>query len=228
MLYAISDLHLSLSGDKPMSVFGDRWKNHAHKLKTNWERTVRPDDTVLVAGDISWAMRIGEAAVDLDFLDALPGKKICMPGNHDYWWGSTDRVKKLYPDMVFLKYNCCEYKNYTICAARGWLSPGDSHFDVNTDTKIYNRELTRFETALDSAVKYGSENIILSMHFPPAGERFKHAGFFNIIKRYPVKKIIFGHLHGVHPGAYDNVSIKHIECMLVSCDYLNFTPAAVL
>lgn len=228
MLFAISDLHLSFSGEKPMRVFGDKWNDHAAKLASNWKKTVGPSDVVVIAGDISWAKRLEEAAADLEFIEKLPGIKICMPGNHDYWWSSTSKVSERFRGITFLRYSHYGYGDYALCAARGWMCPGDSHYVPNTDDRIYNRELLRLEATLDAAKKAGYKKMILAAHFPPAGESFKHVGFFNVILRYPVEKIIFGHLHGVEARRGAGFTYKRVECVLVSCDHLNFTPLKIL
>ena len=230
MLFAISDLHLSFTGEKPMRVFGDKWNNHTDKLLKNWKMTVGPDDAVIISGDISWAKKLQNAAADLDYIKNLPGTKICMPGNHDYWWSSASKLRDLYPDpgMVFLRYDHIGYGDHAVCAVRGWLCPGDHNFDPISDAKIYERELTRLETTLDAAKKAGYKKMILAAHFPPAGESFKHAGFFNVIKRYPVEKIIFGHLHGAKTERRKSFMLNNIECFLVSCDFLDFTPVRIL
>ena len=227
MLFAMSDLHLSFSGEKPMCVFGGKWINHASSIKKNWMKTVGPNDTVIINGDISWAKKLEGAAADLSFISNLPGRKICMPGNHDYWWGSVSAMRGMY-EIEFVKYDHVSYGDYAICAARGWLCPGDSVFDPKTDLKIYERELGRFDRTLSNAKKAGFKKIILATHYPPAGESFKHAGFFDVIRHYPVEKIIFGHLHGVNPRFKNNFIFKGIECILASCDYLNFTPLKIM
>ena len=134
-LYAISDLHLALSTDKPMDIFGGHWVNHDEKIKKNWENKITEEDTVLIAGDISWSMKHEESKIDLDWINSLPGNKIISKGNHDYWWTTVTNLNKLYDNMKFLQTNFYEYGEYAICGGRGWICPNDFKFDDN-DEKI--------------------------------------------------------------------------------------------
>ena len=153
-LYAISDLHLALSGDKPMDVFGEHWYKHHEKIKENWLEKISDKDTILIAGDISWSMKMEEGLKDLDWIHELPGRKIFVRGNHDYWWQSISKLNNLYEDMNFIQNNYFTYEDYAICGTRGWTCPGGEHFTEH-DEKIYSRELIRLKLSLDLAVKNG-------------------------------------------------------------------------
>lgn len=232
-LYAISDLHLSFcNGEektyKPMDIFGENWKSHYKKIEKNWNVKITDEDTVLIAGDVSWGRNLIESENDFAFIESLKGKKIITCGNHDYWWCSTSLLNKKYNNIYFLR-NCYTiYEEYAICGARGWICPNDSAF-TDHDKKIYKRELNRVKLSLDDAVKNGYKKIILMLHFPPTNDRKENSGFTDIIKEYNVEKVVYGHLHGSN---YFNSSLQgdvlNTEYILTSCDYLNFDPIKII
>lgn len=226
-LFAISDLHLSSTSEKPMDVFGDKWYKHDEKIKENWLKSINDQDTVLIAGDISWSMKMEEGKEDLEFIHNLPGRKIFIKGNHDYWWTSITKLNSLYDDMDFIQNNFFSYEDYAICGTRGWVTPSSSKFTAH-DKKIYDRELIRLRLSLDLAVKANFKKIIVMVHYPPTNEGFNDLGFIDIFKEYNVEKVIYGHLHGyglnnVFEGIKDG-----IEYMLTSCDYINFDPIKIM
>lgn len=228
-LYAISDLHLSFYKDKPMHIFGEIWKDHAKKIKENWLRTVNNEDTVLIAGDISWAKNLIEFEPDLNFLKELTGKKIFAYGNHDYWWTSPSRLNELDENMKFVRNNFIKYNSIaTICSVRGWLCPNDTYF-TDKDEKIYKREVNRLKISLESAVNAGFSEIYLLMHFPPTNDKKQESDFIKLIQEFPVKKVIYGHLHG--EDCFD-LSYKgkffDIDFHFVSGDYLDFMPIKII
>lgn len=224
-LYAISDLHLSFSSDKPMDIFGEHWDNHHERIKENWIKKIVDEDTVLIAGDISWSMKIEDGKSDLDWLHELPGRKIISKGNHDYWWGSITKLNNLYGDIDFLQNNFFVYENYAICGTRGWSIPGDKA--TEHDIKMYNREQIRLKISLDKAVESGYENIICMIHYPPVNDKFESSAFTDIFEQYNVEKVIYGHLHGpslknVFEGEY-----RGVEYIMTSCDYIDFDPLKI-
>lgn len=226
-LFAISDLHLSSTSEKPMDVFGDKWYKHDEKIKENWLKSINDQDTVLIAGDISWSMKMEEGKEDLEFIHKLPGRKIFIKGNHDYWWTSITKLNSLYDDMDFIQNNFFSYEDYAICGTRGWVTPSSSKFTAH-DKKIYDRELIRLRLSLDLAVKANFKKIIVMVHYPPTNEGFNDLGFIDIFKEYNVERVIYGHLHGyglnnVFEGIKDG-----IEYMLTSCDYINFDPIKII
>lgn len=227
-LFAISDLHLSFYKNKPMDIFGDNWKQHHKVIKTNWISIVKEDDMVLIPGDISWAQNLKEFEPDMNFIHNLPGKKVFISGNHDYWWTSTSKLNDIYKDMLFLKNSFTEYNNIAICGTRGWLCPNDTYFTEH-DKKIYLREVKRLEMSLESALKGGYEDIILIMHFPPTNDKKEISDFINVINNYNIKKVIYGHLHGEKSfnSSYKG-NVNGIEYILVSSDYVNFMPIKIL
>ncbi len=231
-LFAIGDLHLSFSTDKPMDIFGSNWNNYEAKIKENWIKNISEEDTILIPGDISWAMRLEQAKVDLDWIHALPGHKILLRGNHDYWWSSLSKMQNLYDDLDFLQNNYYEYvsdgKVYAICGTRGWLSPNQNKFD-NDDQRIYDRELLRLQLSLDAAKKAGYTNYIVMTHYPPTNDTQEASGFIEIYEAYGVEKVLYGHLHTLASfgsglkGVYNDV-----DYALTSCDYLEFNPLKVM
>lgn len=224
-LYAISDLHLSLKSDKPMDIFGEKWNDHHEKIKENWIKKIRPQDTVLIAGDISWSMNIEEGSLDLEWIHNLPGRKIICKGNHDYWWSSISRLNKLYEDMSFIQNNFFTYEDYAICGTRGWNPPGDKYSEH--DMKIYNREQIRLKLSLDGAIKSGCSKIIVMIHYPPVNDKFEESSFTKIFKEYDVEKVIYGHLHGSSLNRVYEGEHGGIEYIMTSCDYINFDPIKI-
>lgn len=225
-LYAISDLHLAFDLDKPMDIFGSNWINHEEKIKKNWIELIKSDDTVLIAGDISWAMKETESINDLNWIDELPGKKIISRGNHDYWWGSIKKLNSLYQETKFLQNNFYSYNEYAICGTRGWICRGSDKFTKN-DEKIYSRELIRLRLSLEAAKKAGFVKYIVMLHYPPTDETFDDSDFTKIFKEYKVDKVIYGHLHGSSLGRVLNGVVDEIEYVMTSADYLNFCPVKI-
>ncbi|MDP4146787.1 MAG: metallophosphoesterase [Bacillota bacterium] len=226
-LFAISDLHLALSGDKPMHIFGEQWYQHDEKIKENWISKIHTDDTVLIAGDISWSMSMAEGMQDLEWIHQLPGTKMFIKGNHDYWWGSIKKLNNMYKDMKFIQNNFFAYEDYAICGTRGWTNPGGESFTQH-DEKIYKREVIRLRLSLDEAKKAGYNKFIVMIHYPPVNDKFEESEFVRIFKEYNVEKVIYGHLHGpslrrVYEGCHDG-----IEYIITSADYLDFNPVKIL
>lgn len=227
-LFAISDLHLSIAVDKPMDKFGDNWLNHTEKIKENWCAAVGEDDVVLVPGDISWGMSLNEAMPDLEFVEALPGKKVLMSGNHDYWWTSASKLNSMFKTITFVKNTFFPYGDIAVCGSRGWVCPNDTAFTKH-DEKIYNRELIRLKLSLDGAKREGFEKIICMMHYPPANDKKESSGFTEIFEQYGIKKVIYGHLHGKYSFPTGIQGKRNgVEYTLVSADYLDFKPVKIL
>jgi uncharacterized protein len=228
-IYAIADLHLSFSSEKPMDIYGGEWVNHTDKVKANWESLISEDDTVIIPGDSSWAMRFQDALVDLKWISELPGKKVFIKGNHDLWWNSVNKLNVLYENMFFLQNTFYEAEGHAICGSRGWLCPGDDDFTAQ-DEKIYLRELGRLKMSLEAAASAGYQGKILgAIHFPPAGDNLKGSGFIELFEEYGAKKVVYGHLHG--KDAYGNGlrgKRNNIEYILTSTDYLKCIPYKIL
>ena len=226
-LYAISDLHLGFSEDKPMDIFGDKWVNHDEKIKKNWLSKITDDDMVLIAGDISWAMKSENSMADLNWIDSLPGKKILSKGNHDYWWGSINKLNSMFAKTKFLQNNFYSYGEYAICGTRGWICPGSDKF-TQKDNKIYSRELIRLRLSLDAAKAAGFSKFIVMIHYPPTNEKFEESDFIRIFKEYNVEKIIYGHLHGNALKRILSGNVDGIEYIMTSGDNIDFDPVCIL
>ncbi|MGE5628706.1 MAG: metallophosphoesterase [Solirubrobacterales bacterium] len=225
-LYAISDLHLDLNGEKPMDIFGEQWMEHDGRLKDNWLSLISEEDTVLVAGDISWSMTMEEAGKELDWIHDLPGNKIFVKGNHDYWWGSINKLNNLYDDMKFIQNNFFSYEEYAICGTRGWVSPGGDSF-TQKDQKIYERELIRLRLSVDSAIKAGFKKFIFMLHYPPFNEKLE-SGFIEIINEIKPKAVVYGHLHGPSAETAFCGVRDEVQYIITSSDYLKFNPVRIL
>lgn len=221
-LYAIGDLHFSTAVNKPMNIFGDNWDNHEEKIINSWKSKVNEEDTVLIVGDTSWAINMKEAEEDLNIIHNLPGKKIYVKGNHDYWWTTVAKLNKLYDDMSFLQNNFYQYEEYAICGTRGWICPNDVKF-TQDDEKIYKREAHRLKLSLDSAKKAGFKKIIVITHYPPTNDKLDPSLFTEIYESYGVEKVVYGHLHGKESFKMGLKGIRNeVEYNLVSCDYVDF------
>ena len=240
-VFAIGDLHLSGNPPtKPMDIFGPHWDNHWSRIKEDWVARVTDDDIVFLVGDMSWALRLDEAACDLQEIASMPGKKYMIRGNHDYWWASANKMRNLMGDAItFLQgHGTAELiqteegpRIIAFGGTRAYLCPGDSHFTPETDQSIYDRELMRTEAALQEMDKAVEALIdidkipvtkILLLHYPPFNESNMPSGFTELMETYNVDTCIFGHLH-------DQISFKRIpkefgstKLELVSADYLNF------
>jgi predicted phosphohydrolase len=227
-IFAIGDTHLSLSGEKPMDIFGPEWEDHTARLKANWEQTVTGSDVVIIAGDIAWAMKHDEAIPDLMWLAALPGTKVLVKGNHDLWWSSIKKLNALEPSLFFIQNNYYNAGGVAICGSRGWLCPGDSDF-AEHDEKIYRRELMRLEASLNAAEADGFTEKIVVMHYPTSNDRKEVSGFNQIIHDHAVTTVLYGHLHGAD---YFRRGIQGFfygaEYHLVSVDFLDFVPKLIL
>ncbi|MCL2163697.1 MAG: metallophosphoesterase [Oscillospiraceae bacterium] len=229
-VYAISDLHLSFGASKPMDVFGAEWIGYTEKIETEWRALVGVDDTVLLPGDISWAMYIDEALPDFKFLESLPGEKIISKGNHDYWWTTMRKMKEflegndlnsisfLYNDSIVVE------ESIGITAARGWVLPGSPDFGEQ-DEKLYNREKIRLELSFKALKRYSDvSKVILMLHYPPLYVDNQISGFTDIIDEHKPEVCIYGHLHGRHVENAFEGKRRGTEYRLVSSDCLKFKP----
>lgn len=227
-LYAIGDLHFSTSVNKPMDIFGDNWDNHQNKIIDNWKEIITNEDVVLVLGDTSWAMNMNEAKEDLDIINNLPGKKVFIKGNHDFWWSSLSKLKSAYEDIIFLQNSYYKYGNIGICGSRGWLCPNEVKFDED-DEKIYKREKLRLKMSLDAAIKGGCNEFIVITHYPPTNDKLEESEFTKLFEEYKVKKVIYGHLHGKDSFEMGLKGARNgVEYILASSDYINFKPIKIM
>ena len=231
-IFAIADLHLSFDENiqKPMDKFGPGWEGHTGKLESNWRRLVSEEDTVLIPGDISWALRIEEAMADFEWLHGLPGTKILSKGNHDLWWSRINYLNSLYDDIIFLQNDCrvIEGEDIVITASRGWPYPGSDEYTEH-DEKIYARELLRMKMGLDAAKAAAPDaQLIACLHYPPAGPAGRSTEFTKLLEEYGVSKCIYGHLHGM-PAYNTGIrgSFRGVEYILASFDFLDGEPKLI-
>ena len=224
-VYAISDLHLSATADKPMDIFGGNWEGHFEKIKSDWLSKVQEEDIVLIPGDISWAMKLSDALVDLRSLANLPGKKVFIRGNHDYWWNGITKLRDAAPNdsFVFLQTDAVKIGRYVIVGSRGWTCPGNADF-TQQDQKLYLREAERFRLAFLDADKLAEEGDtkIAMIHYPPINPKKEDTLFSALFEKNGVDKVVFGHIHG---SFYFPLKAEKngIEYILASCDKVGFS-----
>ena len=220
-VFAISDLHLSINNPKPMNIFGEVWDNYIDDIFEDWKEKVGSEDLVLLAGDFSWAMKLEDAKVDFDLFKDLPGKKIIIRGNHDFWWKSISAVRGLIPEGFYaIQNDAIKFGNYIICGTRGWAVPEDPAIQKEEDKKIFDREVIRLELTLQTAEKLRTspeDKIVAMIHYPPCNFKREDSEFTKLFEKYNVSAVVFGHLHG-----YKKASLwfkkNEIEYFLTSCD----------
>lgn len=224
-IFAIGDLHLPGNSDKPMDVFGVGWDRHFERISRNWRAKVDGRDLVLIPGDISWAMRLEDAMPDLVAISELPGTKVIIRGNHDYWWGSIGKIRKNLPESIIaLQNDSITINGVAIAGTRGWMCPGSVGFDSD-DERIYKRELGRMELSLRSVKEHKA--IIAMIHYPPFNERRQESGFMELFARYNVERVVYGHLHGKSCSYAFEGCLYGVEYTLCSCDHIDFTPKLI-
>lgn len=222
-LYAIGDLHLSFGSDKPMDVFGPLWEGYVDRLRAGLS-VIKPEDTTVLLGDLSWAMDLDAAKEDFAFISAIPGRKIIVKGNHDYWWTTAAKFDRFceengFENMFVLNNNCYQYGDLALCGTRGWFFEEDGH--SAHDEKVFNRELMRLEASLKTA---GDREKLCFLHYPPIYRGYYCAPIVELMKAYKVRQCIYGHLHSdshklAITGTYEGITYR-----LVSADYTGFHP----
>lgn len=224
-IFAIGDLHLSTTSAKPMDIFGSGWEGHFEKIKKDWLSKVTAEDVVLIPGDISWAMKLEDALQDLLLLKELPGRKIFVRGNHDYWWSGITKLRASAPDesYTFLQTDACKIGNIVFVGSRGWTCPGSPDFSEQDD-KLYHREIERFKLAFADAKKLMEEGdtLIVVMHFPPFSIKNPESEFTNLFEEMGVSAVVFGHIHGSSYFPF-RTEKNGITYHLTSCDKVAFT-----
>ncbi len=225
-LYAIGDTHLSLSSDKPMDVFGGGWTGYVEKLQAGFA-DVQPEDTVVLCGDLSWGMSLEEAQKDFAFLNALPGRKIMLKGNHDYWWNTASKMTKFFQENGFdtlniLHNNCHFYGDIALCGTRGWFYEEDRG---EHSAKIFNRELIRLEASLKAA---GEREKFCFLHYPPLYQGYRCQEIIDLLEKYGVKRCFYGHLHGGSHRLAVRGMRGEVDYQLIAADYLKFKPEKIL
>lgn len=226
-LYAIGDLHLCLGAQKPMDIFGGNWVGYMDKLKEGLS-VIGPEDTMVLLGDLSWALDLAAAREDFAWIDKIPGKKIILKGNHDYWWSTASKFYKFCEENGFtnqwiLNNNHYEYNGWAICGTRGWFFEEERGSDH--DEKVFKRELIRLETSLQSA---GDLPKIVFLHYPPLYKGYRCDEIIDLLTRYEVRQCYYGHLHGASHGLAMEGQWDGVEYRLVAADKLNFQPYKVL
>ncbi|MSU00797.1 metallophosphoesterase [Tissierella pigra] len=227
MIFAIGDLHFDNTGKKPMDIFGDNWLNHEEEIINNWKKVVGENDLVLLAGDISWALKLEEAYEDLMKIESLPGRKIIIKGNHDYWWSSLKKLNDFqFKTIEFIQNNSFIHGSVGIVGTRGWSSIDTNESDEKNQ-RIFNRELNRLKLSLDS-LQNKTEKIIVVLHYPPFNPNLSTNEFVNIMRDYDVDICIYGHLHSEGHKYVVEGNIDEIQFHCVSCDYIDFMPKKIL
>ena len=226
-LYAIGDLHLSLGTDKPMDIFGGAWVGYMEKLREGMS-VIKEEDTTVLLGDLSWALGLDSAKEDFAWIDQIPGRKIILKGNHDYWWSTAAKFYKFCQEQGFsnqfiLNNNHYEYDGFAICGTRGWFFEEERSSD--NDGKVFRRELMRQEASLKSA---GDLPKIVFLHYPPRYRGYECTEILELLKKYEVRQCFYGHLHGASHGLAMEGLWDGVEFRLVSADRLNFRPFKVI
>ena len=226
-LYAIGDLHLCLGAPKPMDIFGGAWVGYMDKLREGMS-VITAEDTTVLLGDLSWALDLENAQADFAWINEIPGRKIILKGNHDYWWSTAAKFRKFceangFTDMHILNNNCFEYDGYAICGTRGWFF--EEERSGQHDEKVFKRELIRLEASLKAA---GEKPKMVFLHYPPRYKGYECGEILELLRKYEVRRCFYGHLHGgshklAMEGQWDGTDFK-----LVAGDYLNFRPYRVI
>jgi predicted phosphohydrolase len=236
----MGDLHLSLAAEKPMGIFGKRWEEHDKKIKKNWEDKIDASDTVVIPGDISWAMTLEDAKADFDYIEALPGKKIILKGNHDYYWQTKKKLdafinKNDYRSITFLHNSAAETDDFIICGSRGWYSEEKEIILRGADNKkIIAREVARLKMSLEEAEKLHNaalscgknKEIVAFLHFPAIFKDYVCGEIIKTLCDYGIKRCYYGHIHGNYE-APAKITYSGTEFYLVSSDYLQFEPMLI-
>ncbi len=243
-IWAIADLHLSLGNPaKEMQVFGPPWDNYVEKIEKNWREKIQKEDLILIAGDISWASKLEEAMVDLEWIDALPGTKLLCKGNHDHWWESSNKMQKLLPPSIhFIHRSCFTWGSVAIAGARLWDSPEEYRFNSYIEIKenprqnkekavpsseetekMFIRELERLETSL-KLIPLEAKIKIAMLHYPPIGAELHSSRASMLLEKYGIDICVFGHLHNIKKNSSLFNKKNSILYFLTSADYLNFEP----
>ena len=230
-LFAIGDLHLSLAADKPMDKFGHGWENYVAKLSEGWRDAVAEGDTVVLAGDLSWGMSLAACEKDFSFINGLPGHKLILKGNHDYYWTTASGIMRFFAEhglntFSLLHNNCAQYGAIALCGTRGWFIDEVSEERAHNEM-MYNRERIRLEASLKAADALGLEEKYVFLHYPPVYKGFCCDEFFELFAKYGVTRCFYGHLHGYSIAAAKEGLFRGVELRLISADKLGFRPLKV-
>jgi predicted phosphohydrolase len=230
MLYAISDLHLSLNSNKPMDVFGDQWGNYTERLKSNWQSTVGGEDIVVIPGDISWGMTLEECLPDFEFLNQLNGRKLILKGNHDYFWNTAKKLNEFFianglSSFTIIHNNAFLIGDMAICGTKGFN--WNAKLTAEQNQKLHHREAERLEASIVYAKKAGAKECIVFMHYPPILSTYRAEEILQVLLKHGIKRCFFGHIHGSGMNTVPQGSIEGVEMSLISADYLQFSPKKI-
>ncbi len=226
-LYAIGDLHLCLGAPKPMDIFGGAWVGYMEKLRQGMQ-VLTPEDTLVLMGDLSWALDLESAKADFAWIAALPGRKIILKGNHDYWWSTAAKFTRFcqengFENLFLLNNNCYFYENIAICGTRGWFY--EEERSGQHDEKVFRRELGRLEASLKAA---GEQEKLVFLHYPPRYKGYECPEILSLLERYGVRRCFYGHLHGGSRSLAREGLWSNIDYRLLSADQLDFRPMQIL
>ena len=229
-LYAIGDLHLSLSVDKPMDIYGGPWENYVEKIKDGFSH-IESGDTVVLTGDLSWGLDFGQSKEDLLFIDNLPGRKLIVKGNHDYWWSTVGKMERLFAESGISTIKILHNLSYTygdlaLCGTRGWFYEEDRA--TSHDEKVFNRELGRLRASLTHGAAQNAGEIICFLHYPPLYEGYRCDKIVDMLNEFGVKRCYYGHLHGRARDRAIEGNYRGIEYGLVSADHVGFKPVKII
>lgn len=221
-LFAISDLHLSFSSEKPMDIFKG-WSDYVNRIESNWRRMITENDTVVLPGDFSWALKLQDTLEDFKFLESLPGKKLLLKGNHDLWWCTVSKMKKFLAEnnilsVDFVHNNAFQIGKKAVCGSRGWFDDGEQ-----LSAKLLAREAGRLKTSIQAAKATGADPVVF-LHYPPAYAGKICSEIFDVLKEEEIKTVYHGHIHG---SSLRNWEHQGIKCRLISCDCIDFTPVLI-
>lgn len=222
-LYTIADLHLGFGVDKPMNIFGG-WDDHVERIEKNWQSKIRPEDIVVIPGDLSWGMNLKESEPDFAFVEKLNGTKIISKGNHDYWWETRSKMQRFFDEKGFRSLRLMQNDHYAfgdvgICGTRGWVNDNTE----SASAKVIAREAIRLELSLQSALKEGLRPVVF-LHYPPVYGENRNLDMLDVLYKYKIKKVFYGHLHGKAHAYAINGMYDGIEYHLISSDFLHFDP----
>ena len=221
-VFAIADPHLSRADPKPMTIFGPGWEGHPDAFFHGWRSVVTDDDLVLVPGDLSWAMRLEDALLDLEDIAALPGRKVILRGNHDYWWPSISKLRRSLPEGMYAVQNdAIVIDGVVVAGTRGWACPGSRGF-VEQDEKIYRREAERLALSLSAAADLEGDYRVVMLHFPPTNPRLEPSEFTRLVEAAAPDALVFGHVHGEQDGVLKRLG--GVDVHFVAADALGFVP----
>ncbi len=221
-IFAIGDLHLSVNNPKPMDIFGPQWEGYVDKIFSDWREKVGEEDLVLLPGDFSWAMKLEDAKADFEMLKNLPGTKIMIRGNHDYWWPSISNLRKALPEKFYaIQNDAMKFGDVIVCGTRGWTVPEPNTQASEDDERIYKREVIRLELTLQAAknLQKNGEKIVCMMHYPPCNFHREESDFTRLIETYGVSTVVYGHLHG-YKKVVPFFKMNDVDYYLTSCDMI--------